>query len=157
MQTKKCSHLLYTNLKNVLTNILLLGIFVSCQPKVQENNVLTNLIPYQQNGNQVMLFVPLDGCGTCISNSASFINKNLLELEKLEAHVYSGYNKKYLQFDSAVLKNSRFVIDSTNTVLAALNVEQKPRVIFIENGKIIEDTFFDNQNDTTVFRRILKF
>ena len=143
--------------KSVLFNSFLLLLIAGCDKKSGKEEFLSTLIKYETSGKQVLLFVPLDGCGTCIQNSSKFINEKLLNTEFLKAYTYSLYNKKYKQFDSRVLQCDRFVQDPESKILSALKVEQKPRAIFLKDGKIVEDLFYDNGNDSEVFRKIMNF
>ena len=141
----------------LINSALILLSAVACNNGAQQRNYLNEVVPYRSSGKQVIMFIPLDGCGTCIEHSTAFINDHLLEKKYLNAYVYSLYNKKYLQFDSAVAKNDRLFIDTDNRILAALKVEQKPRVVFIEDGEILEDLFYDNGQEAEIFKKVLNF
>src|SRR5688572_18841250 len=90
----------YIRWRNLLPGSVFMMMLCACgNQKISE---LHQLIHVNTSGKQVLMFIPLDGCGTCIENSSAFINKELLKRDYLKAYVYSDYNKKYLQFDSAV-------------------------------------------------------
>ena len=151
-------HLHCINLKRFLAGSLLLLVFLAgCKRYTEQESVLLKLFENEPSGKRIMLFVPLDGCGTCIQNSATFINERLVGKENLNVYVYSLYKKKYLQFSKEVNENNRFIIDPEGKTLTALHVEQKPRVIFVEDGEITGDLFYDNGNDKDIFERILNY
>jgi hypothetical protein len=141
----------------VASSMLMLSMaMVACQQTSQES-LFRESVEYRSSGKQVFMFVPLDGCGTCIENSSTFINNHLTKNEYITAYVYSLYKKKYLQFDSAVVNSRRLIFDKEDKILSVLKVEQKPRVVFMQDGKIISNYVYDNETDAEVFNKILNF
>jgi len=128
---------------------------LACQQRQTE--LYNGVLPVPDTGRVATLLIPLDGCGTCIANSAQYVNDHLQQLPRLRVYVYSMYEKRYKQFDSTVIAHPNFIIDRNQQVFSAFKVDQKPRVVFMDHGEVLEDYYYDNGDDQHVFHKIEVF
>ncbi len=118
----------------------------------EEYNDLVNEV------NRIYLFMPLDGCGSCIEETLRFISDNNFS-EKLFL-VISDYRVKYARamIDSELHSNYNILVDSVGLSLQLNLMWSSPVVYFVDKGNYLCDSLEINMNTKdTVFRKIIEY
>jgi len=123
--------------------------------RINQFEKLSNLA---SEGNRIYLFMPLDGCNSCIDETFKFISKNDFR-EKLFL-IISDYRVKLARtkINKRLDSHCPILIDSTGLASHLHLLYNSPVVYFIDQGVNLVDSMEINLNTKdSVFKAILIF
>lgn len=134
-------YLFLQKLNKLFNSILFLvaTILFSCSSKESEFEDSLLLVSNKLINYEYIIIIPNEGCGTCISNTTTYVKENFDEITPKTAIIFTDikdYKALNLNVSSKILRNENVFIDSTNILKSVEISSIYPQIVIIENKKV---------------------
>lgn len=121
--------------------ICLISIVAGCSQN-DEYTIKTFLesksIGYNENANNAVIVIPLNGCSGCIDTSIEFVIENLPKFRNLYCVIVTPSERVAKLRLGAGVDYARFIVDLEMTTSLKNLVETSPLIYIIENERIMK-------------------
>lgn len=134
-------YLFQQKLNKLFNSLLFLvaTILFSCTSKESKFEDGLLLVSNKLMNYEYVIIIPNEGCGSCISNTTTYVIENFDEITLKTAVVFTDikdYKVLNLKVNSKILRNENVFIDSTNILRSVETSSIYPQLVIIENKKV---------------------